>query len=251
MPYSSSPDASAPRTKYFSPASEERRSSRLNAAMHVDRQRLQLEPDVERHQVGGGRHHHHADRAEQDQHGELEPVDAGLHVVVDRQHQAQPGARQDQQLGEHGEAVDREQPGIADAERRRHRQHGGQHERAEAEHGAGERRVAAFPQHAEHQDRHGAAAPARSRAGRGSSSGSWRHPGQPAWSPPARPVMVHHRAHARVEELREAARIDAHPERQHDQRREDATSRGDRSRIDRRSSRVIAPKMIRRYSHSA
>ncbi len=31
-PYSSNPDARPPRTKYFSPASDERRSSRANAA---------------------------------------------------------------------------------------------------------------------------------------------------------------------------------------------------------------------------
>ena len=46
------PDDSAPSTKYFRPASVERTESRLIAATHVERQAHQLEAEIERDQVG-------------------------------------------------------------------------------------------------------------------------------------------------------------------------------------------------------
>ena len=107
-------------------------------AHDVDRQRLQLEPEIQRHQVGGAAHDHHADGAEQDQDRELEPGDAFADVVVQREDGAHARAGEDEQLHEAGEAVDGEQVAVGHAVGRGEDEGGGQHEGAEAEHGAEE-----------------------------------------------------------------------------------------------------------------
>ena len=61
------PEDSAPRTKYLSPASVERTESRSIAATHVEREAHQLEPEIERDQVGRRDQHQHAGGREQDQ----------------------------------------------------------------------------------------------------------------------------------------------------------------------------------------
>ena len=66
------PEDSAPRTKYLSPASAERAESRLEGGDHVEREALQLEPDIERDEIVGRDHHHHAGGGEQHEHRELE-----------------------------------------------------------------------------------------------------------------------------------------------------------------------------------
>ena len=55
------PDDSAPSTKYFRPASVDLALSRSDRGDDVERQRLQLEAHIERDQVVGRDHHHHAD----------------------------------------------------------------------------------------------------------------------------------------------------------------------------------------------
>ena len=57
------PDDSEPRTKYFRPASLERTLSRLDGGDDVKRQALQLQAEVERDQVAGRDHQHHAGTA--------------------------------------------------------------------------------------------------------------------------------------------------------------------------------------------
>ena len=65
MPYSSMPEASAPSTKYFMAASVAVAESRDSATMRVQAQAHQLEPEVQRQEVAGRDHDHHAQRRKQ------------------------------------------------------------------------------------------------------------------------------------------------------------------------------------------
>ena len=65
---------------------------------HVDGQRLKLQAHIQRHQVVGRRHDHHAHGAEQHQHRKLEPGDTLTRIVVEREHDAQYRAGENQQL---------------------------------------------------------------------------------------------------------------------------------------------------------
>ncbi len=69
------PDDSAPSTKYFRPASVDRGVVAVDRGDDVERQRLQLEADIERDQVVGRNHQHHAERREQHEHRILELVE--------------------------------------------------------------------------------------------------------------------------------------------------------------------------------
>ena len=71
----------------------------------IERQRLQLQPHVERHQVGGRDHHHHAYHRQGDQQRvfEAQQVAAGHVALAHQQHRG--GRQQDRHLGEAGEAV--------------------------------------------------------------------------------------------------------------------------------------------------
>ena len=68
------PDDSAPRTKYFSPASVERSVVAVDRRHDVERQAHQFEAEIERDEIGGRDHHQHAERRQQDQHRVFEPL---------------------------------------------------------------------------------------------------------------------------------------------------------------------------------
>ena len=63
--------------------------SALRAPVHrhqrIQRQRLQLEPHVEREEIGGGDHHHHAEQREQRQHERLAAEEPSRRQVVARE----------------------------------------------------------------------------------------------------------------------------------------------------------------------
>jgi hypothetical protein len=113
----------------------------VEGGQDVERQREQLEPEIEAHQVVGRDHRHHADRGEEDEDRELEAGEPLLHVPVQRQQQAERGRGQRQQLHEGGEVVGDILPaegralGLGDDQHARH------HECADDGHGAGEGHV--------------------------------------------------------------------------------------------------------------
>ena len=65
----------------------------------VERERLQLQPHVERHQVGGRYHHHHTDGGERNQKRVLEAQKIALLHVPFRHHENGTGGQQDRHLG--------------------------------------------------------------------------------------------------------------------------------------------------------
>ena len=90
------PEESAPRTKYFRPGFRRLQVVAVEGGDDVGGERLQLQAEIERDQVVGRGHHHHADGAEHEQDRELEPVDAlALEVVAreqDRGRRARAGS---------------------------------------------------------------------------------------------------------------------------------------------------------------
>ena len=72
---------------------------------HVKREALQLDGEVERDEIAGRDHQHHAGDGEQDEHGVLEQHQAERLEIVERQQEGRGRADQDQDLEEAGEAV--------------------------------------------------------------------------------------------------------------------------------------------------
>ncbi len=70
------PEASAPKTKYFEACLGRAHGIPIEGGDHVEREALQLEADIERDQIVGRDHHHHAGSGQHDEHGELEARDA-------------------------------------------------------------------------------------------------------------------------------------------------------------------------------
>ena len=101
------PDDSAPRTKYLRPASVERTIVAVEGGEHVEREALQLEADIERDEVGGRDHQHHAEHGEDDQHRELEAAELLAHQEALAHDQHERGAGEHEHLGEAREVVDR------------------------------------------------------------------------------------------------------------------------------------------------
>ena len=102
------PEDSAPSTKYLRPASVERSVVAVDGGDDVERQRLQLEAEIERDQVVGRDHHQHAERGEQDEDRELEALEVlarGRSAVDMTSATAEPMSASD--LHEAGEAVER------------------------------------------------------------------------------------------------------------------------------------------------
>ena len=102
------PDDSAPRTKYFSPASVERTDVAIDRRDHIERKAHQLEAEIERDQVGRRDQHHHAGGREQDQDRIFELLLLLDREIIDRHQDRDRRAGQRQQLEEAGEAVDHE-----------------------------------------------------------------------------------------------------------------------------------------------
>ena len=77
----------------------------VHGGEHVERERLQLEPHVERDQIARRNHHHHADHRERQQDRILEAhhAPAGEVILADQQHRG--GREQDGDAGEAREAV--------------------------------------------------------------------------------------------------------------------------------------------------
>ncbi len=102
------PEDSAPRTKYFSPASVEQHVVAADRGHDVERQTHQLEAEIERNQVGRRNQHQHAGRRQQDQHGVLEAMLLLAAEIVERHQDRDGRAGQRQQLQEAREVVDHE-----------------------------------------------------------------------------------------------------------------------------------------------
>ena len=149
------PRRQRPQDKKFQPGLGAAQLVAGEGGEHVGRQRLQFQPEIERHQVGGRGHHQHADGGIQHQHRKLEPAHIGVLAVVERENNAERGGNDDQHLDEGAEAVDREQPVIALAGVPGDDHEGDDQEGADREHGADEKTVALL-QHADQQDGHAA-----------------------------------------------------------------------------------------------
>ncbi len=67
IPYSSIPEASAPRTKYFIAASEARAVA-IKSNQRIQRQGQQFQTKINGQQLCRRDHHHHAEHGEQPQH---------------------------------------------------------------------------------------------------------------------------------------------------------------------------------------
>ena len=65
------PDESAPSTKYLRPASEELRAVAVDGGDDIERERLQFETHIKGDQIIGRDHHHHAGGGEQHQHRDI------------------------------------------------------------------------------------------------------------------------------------------------------------------------------------
>jgi hypothetical protein len=96
--------------KYFRPASVERTLSRRKRRDDVERQRLQLQPHVERDQVARRDHDHHAHDRQNDEHRVFEPQDVVPRHVILADQQDRRRRPQDRHLGEAGEGVVDEHP---------------------------------------------------------------------------------------------------------------------------------------------
>jgi hypothetical protein len=105
---------------------------------------LQFQAHVQSHEIGGRRHGHHADRAEQHEHGEFEAVDALTLVVVKRQHGGEAAAGQDEELGVFRKGIVDEETIVGEAAIGLHDQRCGDDEGGQHRHGAHDRTVAAL-----------------------------------------------------------------------------------------------------------
>ncbi len=80
----------------------------VDGGKHVDRQRLHLQPKIERDEIGGRDHHHHAERRQYDQHRILEAFELlGAHEA-DRHGDGDARADQRHDLQEPRERIERE-----------------------------------------------------------------------------------------------------------------------------------------------
>ena len=78
----------------------------MESGHDVEREALQFERDIERDEIVGGDHHHHADGREQHQHGVFRPRDAFALVEAHCHDEGQRRADQHQHLRESAETVD-------------------------------------------------------------------------------------------------------------------------------------------------
>ena len=69
------PEDSAPRTKYFRPASEARSIIAVEGGDDIERERHQFEAEIERDEIIRRDQQQHAERREQDQHRKFEIVE--------------------------------------------------------------------------------------------------------------------------------------------------------------------------------
>ena len=126
---------------------------------HVERQALQLEAEIERDQIVGRDHHHHAGGRQQHEHRVLELLRSRLAHVVEGEQQRARAGHEGEHLHEAAEAVDHEAAveqrlpahRLLEYEPRRQAQdHDG--EPADGLRLA----IVLGPEHAQHQQRHGA-----------------------------------------------------------------------------------------------
>ena len=87
----------------------------LEGGDHVERQRLQLEPDIERHQVVGRDHQHHAERGQRHEQRILEAPGLDPLEIGARHQDGDRRADQHQRLHGRGKPVDDEQRGEGGA----------------------------------------------------------------------------------------------------------------------------------------
>ena len=103
------PEDSAPSTKYLRPASVDRSVVAVDGGDDVERQRLQLEAEIERDQVVGRDHHHHAERGEQRSAPDTRSARSSrARAKLERHDDGERRADQRQHLHEAGEGVDDE-----------------------------------------------------------------------------------------------------------------------------------------------
>ncbi len=155
------PERQRAENEIFQPRLARHRAVAVEGGEHVKRQRLQLQPHIERDEAGRGHHQHHADGRKHDENGEFEAVQLRILHIAMAHDQRQRRAQQDQHLGEAGEAVHHE--GAVEGHRgdaaigqhhiggQAHRHHGGEGDGARgavAAHGADQEK----PQRADGQD---------------------------------------------------------------------------------------------------
>ena len=138
----------------------------VNGGDDVERQAEKFEAHIERHEVIGRDHHHHAHGGEEHQHGEFEAGEALLLEEIHRQHEAHGGAEQAEHLHEGGEAVGDVLAAEGCAFLLHQHQGGGEEQRAEGGDGDGEIGVS-LGQHATHQDGEAAKGEGEFRQGQG------------------------------------------------------------------------------------
>ena len=195
-------------------------------------------------------HHHHADGREQHQHRELEPADP-LAARCSRAPAsiASAGAGQDQQLHEGRERIDRRT--ARDSRRRAARTAParGQQQAPSAEHGA--ERSCCRACAARRRSGSPCAQQASTISGRASGPVHRRRPPPSCMRDAAPPRAARpSRCTLASKNCVKLRRVDAHPQRQHDQRREHRHLARRQIEDRRRSSRVSSPKMTRRYRYS-
>ena len=156
------PEAKAPSTKYLTPASVGARVVALEGGDDVERQALQLKAEIERDEVVGRDHHHHAEGGQEDEHRIFEARHVLALHVLPRYDDGDRGRQQNQDLGEGGEGIGDEQAveRCHAPARHRHHQKQSQDQGDDAERGDEPSRPrvfagAAFLEHAEHEQRHG------------------------------------------------------------------------------------------------
>ena len=158
----------------------------------VERQRLQLEPEIERQHVVGRDHQEHAERRQHDQHRVLELVELLLAGEADRHHQRQHRAEEGEQLHQPRERIGDEGAGESLAVADEH-QHPGAGADQQRDREAGDRGVGALAREdADHQERQRADGEDQLRGGEDQARGKvcrhgaglirspWR-PGWPRW----------------------------------------------------------------------
>ena len=90
---------------------------------HIERQALQFDPQIERDQVVGRDHHHHAERGQQHEDGKLGTLHLLVTQITVRHHQTERRPRQHQDFCEHTEPIGHEHSGEGDGAAFRSRQH--------------------------------------------------------------------------------------------------------------------------------
>ena len=90
---------------------------------HVERQAHQLEPEIERDQIGGGNQHHHAQRRQQHEDAEFEFLLLLDGQIIERQQQRAGRADEGQHLEKPGEVVDDKAAAKQFMASGRHKQH--------------------------------------------------------------------------------------------------------------------------------